>query len=580
MSQKHQSRGVASRREFRSCAGILLFVLLLCGCSATHYRKSADKEAAKVIAEKTPMVPNMDTNFTIEATKEQALAGFPVYMETNEFFGPDSALETGSRILTLEQALGLAVRHSRTYQNSKETVYLQALALTLARHRFTPIFHANGNAAYQSRTRDVAREIDQLTGTQSSLLQQGTDTVQEHSISARSDIGVDVLLRTGARIGVDFTTDFLRFVVGDSDVFTSSRLGATISQPLLRGAGYKVNLENLTQAERDLLYELRQFTQFRKEFAVQVAGAYYQALENKDRVRNAWLGLQNFRQNVEREKAFADEGQRTQAALGQLQQAQLSTEAQWVNAVRNYQASIDQFKILIGIPVDEKIVLDDRELEALSIKHPTLAADQAVKVAIANRLDLQTAQDQFEDAGRRIGVARNQLLPDLDLILQASVDSKPGNRPLDLDFDRARWSAGIDGDLPLDRKAERNNYRATLIAYERSGRQLQLAVDQIKLEIQQGWRNLDQAKRQYEISEVGVDLSERRVQEQELLTELGRGTARDLVDARTDLINARNQRTSALVQHTIARLQFWRDLGILYIKDNGNWQEVEYAEKL
>jgi outer membrane protein TolC len=102
----------------------------------------------------------------------------------------------------------------------------------------------------------------------------------------------------------------------------------------------------------------------------------------------------------------------------------------------------------------------------------------------------------------------------------------------------------------------------------------------VKLDVQDDWRSLDQAKRNYEISEVGVDLSQRRVAEQELLMELGRGTARDLVDARTDLINARNQRTSALVQHTLARLKFWRDLGVLYIKENGQWREMDRFEKM
>ena len=237
-----------------------------------------------------------------------------------------------------------------------------ALSYTLARHRFTPIFYMRGNAFYQRATRDVRREIDELTGSQTALLEQDFETVQEHSISARGSAGVDMLLRTGARLSVDFTTDFLRFIVGDSRVLTSSRLSATISQPLLRGSGFRVTLENLTQAERDLLYALRDYTVFRKDFAVQVASAYYGVLQNKDQVRNAWLGLQNFQQNVERERAFADEGQRTQTALGQLQQAELTTETQWINAVRNYQQSLDQFKIQIGLPVDEKIVLDDSEL--------------------------------------------------------------------------------------------------------------------------------------------------------------------------------------------------------------------------
>jgi hypothetical protein len=29
------------------------------------------------------------------------------------------------------------------------------------------------------------------------------------------------------------------------------------------------------------------------------------------------------------------------------------------------------------------------------------------------------------------------------------------------------------------------------------------------------------------------------------------------------------------VTHTIARLQFWNNMGILYIKDNGQWEDLK-----
>jgi len=45
-----------------------------------------------------------------------------------------------------------------------------------------------------------------------------------------------------------------------------------ISQPLLRGGGMAVALEPLTQSERNLLYEVRRFGRFNKEFFVQIAG--------------------------------------------------------------------------------------------------------------------------------------------------------------------------------------------------------------------------------------------------------------------------------------------------------------------
>ena len=98
------------------------------------------------------------------------------------------------------------------------------------------------------------------------------------------------------------------------------------------------------------------------------------------------------------------------------------------------------------------------------------------------------------------------------------------------------------------------------------------------MQVRDGWRTLDQAKRSYEISEIGVKLAERRVEEQSLLAELGRAKAQDQVDAQNDLVSSRNQRTQALVAHTIARLQFWNNLGILYIKDRGQWEEIQNAK--
>jgi hypothetical protein len=73
---------------------------------------------------------------------------------------------------------------------------------------------------------------------------------------------------------------------------------------------------------------------------------------------------------------------------------------------------------------------------------------------------------------------------------------------------------------------------------------------------------------------VGVKTNERRVEEQDLLADLGRARAQDQVDAQNALVDSLNLRTQALVGHTTARLRFWNSMGILYVKDNGRWQEV------
>jgi len=141
------------------------------------------------------------------------------------------------------------------------------------------------------------------------------------------------------------------------------------------------------------------------------------------------------------------------------------------------------------------------------------------------------------------------------------------------------WNAGLNVDPVLDRKALRNTYRSTLIAYEAALRQRTLAEDQLKLQLRNSWRSLDQARLSYDVAVESVRLSERRVEEQNLLAELGRARAQDQVDAQNALVDSKHQLTQALVNHTITRLQFWNSMGILYIKDNGQWQEVSDGKR-
>jgi outer membrane protein TolC len=564
--------------RLRVSAGLML-LLALTGCTANYYRKSADREAYATIKGKTELVPNMDGRFTIEQTNQISLEGFPVVTNVPEFLGPDGGNESNACQLRLEDALALAVKHSRAYQTRKEQLYLSALSLTLARHQFAPIFSANGNANYVVQTEQaVTVGIDEITGEPKVIV--SDNLVEQQRVSGVGTIGASWLIRDVGRITTAFTADFVRFVTGDQRLTTSSQISATFLRPLLRDAGFKQQTEALIQAERQLLYDLREFTRFRKDFSVQIATAYYGVLGGRDTVRNSYLNLQSSRKNAERTRALAQEGRTTTADLGRLEQQELSAESTWINGIRSYKQALDNFKIQLGLSVDTPLVLDDRELEALQIRHPEISVDDSVQVALAARLDYLNTKDQFEDAERRVGVAANLLKPRVDLTAAVSANSNPNEDDHFTlpELDRYRWNAGLNIDPGLDRKAERNSYRGALISRNRAARSVVQQEDEIKLQVRDSWRTLDQAKRSYEISEIGVKLAERRVEEQNLLAEFGRAKAQDQVDAQNALVDSKNQRTQALVSHTIARLQFWNNMGILYIKDNGQWEETQNAK--
>ena len=60
--------------------------------------------------------------------------------------------------------------------------------------------------------------------------------------------------------------------------------------------------------------------------------------------------------------------------------------------------------------------------------------------------------------------------------------------------------------------------------------------------------------------------------------EAGRSELRDLLEAQSALLTARNALTSAVINYRMAELQFQRDAGILKIDDNGLLVEYESEE--
>lgn len=595
-----------------STSSVCLAALALTCCTPGQMRKSADREVFGILKSKSSGVPNAGTGLLdITPPPPVSLEELRKHTGTAEFLGDRAPVEKNARIIPLHEALSLAVKHNRDYQARKELLYLQALDLTLVRNEFTPIFTAVGaaevthtqkpvtqtvkvpNPAYakaQAAAAKAAASSASSTSTGTTVAATTTTTtvpavpqfiekeittlVTDNTLTAQGNLGVSILTRTGARIAADFTTDFLKFLSGNMASASDSSLALTLTQPLLRGAGYRATMETLTQAERDLLYAIRDFTQYRKTFAVDIASRYYRTLEARDAARNAYLAYKAFETILTSERALAKEDRRTSSQLGLIEQASLRYKRIWISSVRTYESLLDDLKIALAIPVSTPVILEDEELTKLALEEPDLTVDDSLQTALITRLDLYNSRNSLEDSERKIKVSAQDLLPQLDFTGRYTTDGEPGSREINLNLDRHRLSAGLDLDLRLDKKADRNAYRSALVAQQRAARQLDLAEENVRLALRADWRDLDAARKQYEIAATGVALSQRRLEEEELLRTLGRGTARDLIDAQQDLIEAKDDLTSALIAHTLSRLRLWKDMGVLYIKKDGSWIRV------
>jgi len=455
--------------------------------------------------------------------------------------------------LTMAEALRVAVAASRTYQAQKENVYLSALALTLERYLFRPHPFATGTVDYRTDFQD------------------GTGRVRSWDPGA--EVGVSQQLADGAVVAGSLGVAALKYLNKELGDTVDSALDFSLTQPLWRGAGRRIVQENLLQAERNALYAVRSFARFEKTFAVDVASEYLQTLRARDAVMNAWNNYQSLRLGRQQSEWLAQAERLAEFEVDQARQSEFAAYNRWIVERENYVNALDTFKLTLGIPVTTEIALDPRELDRLreaGVKHPEVLLADATATALKTRLDLASASDAVEDAGRKVLVAEDGLKGDVDLV--ASIGYTPRSDAVQsarIALARGDYSIGFDIDLPVDRLTERNALRATQISEQAARRALEEARDNVVLDVRQAYRRLQQARESYDIQERSVALAERRVESTRLLLQAGRLKQRDVLEAERDLLTARNALTAALVTHTIAQLQFARDLGTLAVDEKG-----------
>jgi outer membrane protein TolC len=535
----------ASSEAWRCCAFAGLAALfLLAGCTTGHYRKSADDEAYRIIQQKQKAVFGGTNDFSIATPYSNRK---PEEIRSQDIIRERSV--PNERRIGLSDALDLAVTNNRAYQFRKETLYLTALNLTRDRHDFGPQFFAGA-------TVDGER-----------------DSSGERSAGISSQAGVSQLLKTGARLGVTVANDVLRYYTGDPRPTATTRLSVNLFQPLLRGAGASIVAEGLTQSERNVIYEVRAFSHYQRTFALDVVSAFFRLLQQKDTVRNEYNNYLNLVRARERAEALSRD--RLPAfQVDQARQDELRARSRYISTTERYVATVDTLKSLLGLPISESLTLDDTDLEnlkTLGLPPVPLTDEKAFACAIEHRLDLLNEIDRFEDSKRKVKVAADQLKPDFNIFANASLRSEGPEDYTRFDLNRYQAGAGVELNLPLDRLRERNTFRASLVSFERQVRSFAQTLDDTRNELRQDLRALDQARQNYDIQKLAVELADRRVESVELLLLAGRAQIRDQLEAASAQVQARNSLTQAVVDYHLARLNLLIDLGVLNTDRSRFW---------
>jgi len=222
----------------------------------------------------------------------------------------------------------------------------------------------------------------------------------------------------------------------------------------------------------------------------------------------------------------------------------------------------------LDVKIDDRSILDVIVKEKFDSEEELLEA--AARVGLENRLDLMNARAQLYDAWRQIRVQANSLKGVFNMGVTNQVFTSPyTTNPMGFMSNAKQFSLVLNAELPLIRLAERNNFRSSLITYQRQRRALMQSEDQLKQSIRANVRQLQLIFQQYEIGKKQLILSFRqRDQSQEQLFAPG-GTAdtavtvNNLNQSTVSLNSSANSLVTNYVTFLGLRLQLFRDLGIM-----------------
>ena len=351
-----------------------LALTCLSGCSRTWYRKAADRDAACLTNSRqfderweipdravepdptsrmadpydpdcTPVPPDdpaahryMDKPYNSKRRVEYwDRRGNGGMIDAEQWLQYLPYNDEGEVVLTQEVAIDLALLHSRTFQDQVEQLYLQALGLSQSRFAFN---------------------LQWSGGTGTSVALPGAEGVPR-TITNSSNLGASRNFAVGGQFVADLINSVTYQIGGGQSNFATGNLLFSLTQPLLRNAFRHVQTEGLTQSERSLLYSVRDFARFRRQFYLQIVQQYLSLLNQSQQIRIQEENIQSLDQNLEFHSFLLQQGTISQIQIDQIFQDKQNGRISLIQARQSLQAAKDQFKFALGLPAKVKIKLDE-----------------------------------------------------------------------------------------------------------------------------------------------------------------------------------------------------------------------------
>ncbi len=393
--------------------------------------------------------------------------------------------------------------------------------------------------------------------------------------------------------GGSFVVTFNNYRSETNELFQliNPRYGATLQfdfvQPLLRNGGFKMGKKEIIIAENNLAISQTQFESVVQDTVYTVVESYWNLLYAIEDLKVKQQSLQLARDLLAKNQKEVEVGKLAPLEVLNAETVVAQREADILAAEVLIKRREDLLKYHLNMSdvqeVPRKSIVP---MDRPDLVKKTISFDDAWQVAQAKRPDLRAQRKTIENNDFMMSVAKNQMLPGLDLSLSYWSPGISGDRILYLDdnpflgivigkdegsagdaigdafkFQYNNWNLALTLTLPLSNLTTKAEYVKRRMELEKSQLELEDKLKFAMLDVNDAVREMETHIKRVEAYRLARELAERRLEAEERKMEVGLTTNYFVLTYQEELANARSIEIKSMLDYILALARLDRAMG-------------------
>ena len=453
--------------------------------------------------------------------------------------------------ISLSDAALQALKHNLDISISRQTKESRQADITVEQAKFDPTLSVNGQ--YNRAASPLNRPV--FGATNSNLAGITTFDQRNHSVT----LDATTNLPTGGNIDLNYSparTSVNQNVAGGF-LFNPSYTGGlalTITQPLLRNAGFDVTKTFIRVAQNNAFVEEHVFRDRVLTVLASVEQTYWEVVFANENLKVAEAALKAAQELLATNRAKAKAGIMSIVDVLQAEAAVASRVEQVLVADKAIRDQEDQLRRLLN-PAEEDLRQDLRltPVDQPVVTLEPISLQEAIDTAIAQRPEIAQAAKNVETSELNTSFAKNQILPTLSFqgtMGMAGLGKDYGdsvNRNFSGDY--YNYGAGLVLSYPLGNRSAWSTYNKRQLEAKNAEASLMNVRQQIIVGVREAVRRVQTDFKRIETTRSARIMAEKQLQAEQERLKVGLSTTRFVLDFQRDLATAQGNELRATVDY-------------------------------